>query len=48
MHANEPAQTGTQRLKQTDTQHKGSTTGAKQYKKDLYTLHDICMNSLMV
>jgi len=35
MHANEPAQTGTQTLIQTDTHHKESTTGAKQYKKRL-------------
>jgi len=47
MHKNEPAQTGTQRLIQTHTHHKWPATGAKQYKKGLYTLHDVCMNSLM-
>jgi len=47
MHANEPAQTGTQTLTQTDTHHKGSTTGAKQYKKGMYTLLDARKNSLM-
>ena len=41
MHANEPAQTGTQTLIQTDTHHKVSTTGVKQYKKACihYTTH---------
>ena len=40
MHANQPAQTGTQTLIQIDTHHKGPATGAKQYNKGLYTLHD--------
>ena len=48
MHANQPAQTGTQTLIQIDTHHKVSTTGAKQCNKGLYTLHDACANSLMV
>jgi hypothetical protein len=48
MHANQPDQTGTQTLIQIDTRHKGPTTGAKQYKKRLYTFHDACTKSLMV
>ena len=48
MHANRPAQTGTQSLIQIDTHHKGPTTGAKQYKKGLYTFHDACTKPLMV
>jgi len=28
--------------------HKGSTTGTKQYKNGLCTLHNVCTNSLIV
>jgi hypothetical protein len=48
LHANEPAQTGTQTLIHVDTHHKGSTTGAIQYKNGLCTLHDTRTNSFMV
>ena len=48
MHANQPAQTGTHTLIQIDTHHKGATTGAKQYKKGLYTFHDACKKPLIV
>jgi hypothetical protein len=41
MHANEPAPWR-------ETRHKGTTTGAKQYKTDLYTLYDVFTNSPIV
>jgi hypothetical protein len=48
LHANEPAQTGTQTLIHVDTHHRGSTTCAIQYKNGLYALHDTRANSLVV